>query len=85
MNKKKIPVINEHHRVAMVDALKCVDIVFRMDGLDDFKKFAEVSDLIFKNSLEVYGNEVVFKDKVMVIPDIKELSSTTEIIQDIRK
>ena len=56
-----------------------------MDGLDDFKKFAEVSDLIFKNSLEVYGNEVVFKDKVMVIPDIKELSSTTEIIQDIRK
>lgn len=85
MNKKKTPVINEHHRVAMVDALKCVDMVFRMDGLDDFKKFAEVSNLIFKNSLEVYGNEVVFKDKVMVIPDIKELSSTTEIIQDIRK
>ena len=85
MNKKKTPVINEHHRVAMVDALKCVDMVFRMDGLEDFKKFAEVSDLIFKNSLEVYGNEVVFKDKVMVIPDIKELSSTTEIIQDIRK
>lgn len=85
MNKKKTPVINEHHRVAMVDALKCVDMVFRMDGLDDFKKFSEVSDLIFKNSLEVYGNEVVFKDKVMVIPDIKELSSTTEIIQDIRK
>lgn len=28
-NKNKYPVIPEHHRLTMIDALKCVDIAFK--------------------------------------------------------
>ena len=84
VNKNKTPVINEYHRLSMINALKCVDAVFIMDSLSDFKVFADWANVIFKNNPEIYGTELICKDKVMIIPDIKELSSTTEIIESIR-
>lgn len=87
-NKSKVPVIPEHHRMAMVDALKCVDATFRMDVISDIDDYARRASatIMFKNLPAIYGNEVVPPEgvKLMLIPDIEEVSSTTELINKIR-
>lgn len=87
-NKSKVPVIPEHHRMAMVDALKCVDATFRMDVISDIDDYARRASatIMFKNLPAIYGNEVVPPEgvKLMLIPDIEEVSSTTELIDKIR-
>lgn len=87
-NKNKVPVIPEHHRMAMVDALKCVDATFRMDVISDIDDYARRASatIMFKNHPTIYGNEVVPPEgvRLMLIPDIEEVSSTTELIDKIR-
>lgn len=87
-NKSKTPVIPEHHRMAMVDALKCVDATFRMDVISDIDEYARraSANMMFKNLPTIYGNEVKAPDgiKLVLIPDIEEVSSTTELIEKIR-
>ena len=84
-NKAKWPVIPEHHRMAMVDALKCVDAVFPMDSIKDIEDFYPIANKVFKNSTVIYGNEVKVGDnaELVIIPDIEELYSTTAIINKI--
>lgn len=86
-NKNKVPMITEHHRTAMVDALKCVDAVFQMDAIKDIEDFYPVSNKVFKNSNVIYGNEVIVPDntELIIIPDIEEVFSTSELIEKIRK
>lgn len=87
-NKSKTPVIPEHHRMAVVDALKCVDATFRMDVISDIDEYARraSADMMFKNLPTIYGNEVKAPDgiKLVLIPDIEEVSSTTELIEKIQ-
>lgn len=87
-NKNKTPVIPEHHRMAVVDALKCVDATFRMDVISDIDEYARraSADMMFKNLPTIYGNEVKAPDgiKLVLIPDIEEVSSTTELINKIQ-
>ena len=84
-NKNKMPVIPEHHRMAMVDALKCVDAVFQMDEISDIFEFYSVSHKVFKNSNVIYGKQIdVVGPELVIIPDIEELYSTTAIINKIK-
>ena len=86
-NKNKYPTIPEHHRMAMVDALKCVDAVFPMDQISDIAEFYPISHKVFKNSTTIYGNKVEVSDgaELVIIPDIEELYSTTAIINKIKQ
>jgi cytidyltransferase-like protein len=86
-NKNKWPMIPEHHRMEMVDALKCVDAVFQMDEIKNIEDFYTIADKVFKNSNIIYGNEVVVEGgaELVIIPDIEEVYSTTELINKIRK
>jgi cytidyltransferase-like protein len=87
-NKNKVPMIPEHHRMAMVDALKCVDATFRMDSISDIDEFAVATSAtkMFKNLPTIYGNEVKppIGVNLILIPDIEEVSSTSALIEKIR-
>ena len=86
--KNKSPVIAEHHRAAMVDALECTTIVFVMETVLDFSRAVDIfgARQIFKNKAVLYGQEIVGADRaeVVVIPDIEQLDSTTAIVEKIR-
>lgn len=87
-NKNKTPMIPEHHRMAMVDALKCVDAVFQMDDIRNIENFYPIADKVFKNSPVIYGNKVEINSgeaELIIIPDIEEVYSTTELINKIRR
>ena len=45
-NKNKTPMIPEHHRMAMVDALKCVDAVFQMDDIRNIEDFYPIAYMV---------------------------------------
>ncbi len=81
------PIINETHRACVVDALKIVDYCFIMNSRDDFRvaAFKLMPEYIFKNTLYegigVVGAE--FAQTVMLIPDVKPIISTTEIVNKI--
>lgn len=87
-NKKKTPIIPEHHRMAMIDALKCVDATFRMDVISDIDEYAVLARAgkMFKNMPKIYGVEVTPPEGVslVLIPDIEEVCSTTDLIERIR-
>lgn len=86
-NKNKTPMIPEHHRMAMVDALKCVDAVFQMDDIRNIEDFYPIANKVFKNSPVIYGNKVEINSgeaELVIIPDIEEVYSTTELINKIR-
>jgi D-beta-D-heptose 7-phosphate kinase/D-beta-D-heptose 1-phosphate adenosyltransferase len=80
------PLVPEHQRVAIVSALTCVHAAFIMGSVEDFG--TAVSELgvsvIFKNQAFA-GQKVLGEDKaeVLIIPDVKQHSSTTEIIEQI--
>jgi cytidyltransferase-like protein len=92
------PIVNERHRLAMVNALKCVDACFI---LDDLEQFAHVCNLFITNARRE-ENAFVFKNQewlgkeedvivgntdaqVVIVPDIEELTSTSEMIKKIEK
>lgn len=80
------PLVPEHQRVAIVSALTCVHAAFIMGSVEDFgtavDKFGVTT--IFKNQAfekeEVLGQE---KAKVILIPDVVQHSSTSQIIEEI--
>lgn len=80
------PLIPEHQRVAIVDALKYVDAVFVMDTPADFGRAVDEigADVIFKNDAfigkSVHGDSDA---KVLIIPDIKQPDSTSAIVEAI--
>lgn len=88
-NKDKWPMIPEHHRTAMVDALKCVDAVFQMDEIKDIENFYPIANKVFKNSDTIYGRKVEIANSIsaelVIIPDIEEVYSTSELINKIQK
>lgn len=85
-NKNKVPMIPEHHRVAMVDALKCVDATFQMDAIQDIINFYPIANKVFKNASVIYGNKVEVTEpaELIIIPDIEEVYSTSAIIDKIK-
>lgn len=85
-NKNKYPVIPEHHRLSMIDALKCVDITFKMDSLKDLINKFSLSNKLFKNGTSIYGEEVKISSnlELVIVPDIEEVSSTTNLISKIK-
>ena len=88
-NKNKVPMIPEHHRIAMVDALKCVDAVFQMDEIKNIEDFYPIANKVFKNSDTIYGKMVEINNSItaelVIVPDIEEVYSTSELINKIRK
>jgi cytidyltransferase-like protein len=88
------PIVNERHRLALVNALKCVDGCFMLDSLDQFGNVCATLirkkeyGLIFRNQ-EWAGRE---KDvvtggsgaRVVIVPDIEEITSTTDMVKRIR-
>lgn len=82
------PIFPERHRVEIIDSLKLVDLSFIMDKIEDFRFIAEFFNvnLIFKN--QAFSEEKILKNKdseIVIIPDIEELTSTTEFINKIKK
>lgn len=82
------PVIPEHQRVMLVNALECVDIAFIMGSLEDWEiacgKFHPQK--LFKNS-NFTKEEVIapFWEEVIIVPDVIQFDSTTQIINQIQK
>jgi len=83
--KNKAPCIPEYHRATMVSALRCVDAVFVMRNLEQFQTMADHAKKIFKNQAILYGKPIVGGgDKLVVIPDVEEVQSTSAIVAKIR-
>lgn len=83
-NKNKYPIINQRKRQAMVEMI--ADVVFVMDSVDDLKNAYKYCDKVFKNADTIYGNKVEIPDgiELEIVPDIEEITSTTEIINKIK-
>jgi bifunctional ADP-heptose synthase (sugar kinase/adenylyltransferase) len=72
----------------LVNALECVDIAFIMGSLTDWE-IAIGSfhpDYLFKNS-DFKPEEIInpYKTEVIIIPDVFQPDSTTQIIKEIKK
>lgn len=82
------PLVPEHQRVAIVSDLSCVGAAFILGSVDDFKQavYLLLPSMIFKNDdfkeEEVLGRE---RARVIIIPDIIQHSSTSQIIEEILK
>jgi D-beta-D-heptose 7-phosphate kinase/D-beta-D-heptose 1-phosphate adenosyltransferase len=87
------PVMNEHHRLEMVDGQNCTDICYVLDNLEQFEKVITLfgpdkkkQNRIFRNQdflgkeIEVIGYDIA---DVIIIEDIQETCSTTELIEKI--
>lgn len=85
------PIVTEQYRLAIIDALKIVDISFLMHSLEDFEFVVKnmCVNKIFKNENfkveEVVGNDHA---EVVIIPDTQIMQSTTgyiKYVQDLKK
>lgn len=82
------PLVPEHQRVAIVSALSCVTGAFVLGTVEDFGRAVEELgvNVVFKNGdfqeEEVLGRESA---RVVIIPDIVQPSSTTQLVAEIRK
>jgi len=80
------PLVPEHQRVMIVSALACVHAAFIMGSVEDFETaVAELGvNVIFKNQAFA-GQKVLGGDKaeVVIIPDLKQHSSTTDLIEQL--
>ena len=80
------PIIPEHQRVMLINALDCVNITFIMGSLVDWEiaigKFHP--DILFKNS-NFKPEEVLnpYNTPVVIIPDVIQFDSTSNIIKAI--
>lgn len=81
------PLVPEHQRVAIVSALSCVQIAFILGSVEGFGNAVTLlmPDVILKN--DEIKEEILGRDKaeVIIIPDIVQHSSTTQIIEEIIK
>lgn len=82
--KNKSPVIPEYNRAAIVAALRCVKACFIMRHLSQFELAVSVSQKVFKNLPELYGQPIIGADKLVKIPDVDEITSTTGLVAKIR-
>lgn len=82
------PIVPEHQRVMLVNALECVDVTFIMGSLDDWDRaiHAFFPEKIFKNT-NFKPSEVMnpLHSEVIIVPDVVTADSTTAIIQEILK
>lgn len=82
------PLVPEHQRVAIVSDLSCVGAAFILGSVEDFEQAVNLLSpaMIFKND-EFKEEEVLGRDKakVIIIPDIIQYSSTSQIIEEILK
>lgn len=82
------PIVPEHQRAMLVNALECVDITFVMGSLDDWKiacgKFHP--EKLFRNT-DFKPEDVVapYDEEVIIVPDVVQVDSTSQIIQEILK
>lgn len=86
--KDKDPAFHEYARVRMVAALKVVTGAFILRNLGQFEVACVKAIKVFKNHPELYGKPIIGAGpdncKLVVIPDIEELTSTTQIHERIR-
>ena len=82
------PIVPEHQRVMLVNALECVDVTFIMGSLADWEIACNVffPTVLFKNT-DFKIEDVVnpLKMEVVIMPDVVVSDSTTAIIQEILK
>ena len=86
--KSKPACIPEYHRARMVEAMSCVDAVFTLRNLTQLEEATRFSHKLFKNLPELYGKPIVMDPtqcKLVVIPDVEEITSTSSIIAKIRE
>lgn len=82
------PVIPEHQRVMIVNALECVDITFIMGSLEDWEIACGVfhPQKLFKNShFNPDGVLNPYKAEVVIVPDVLQFESTSQIIAEISR
>ena len=81
------PIIPEHDRVMIVNALECVDITFIMGSLEDWERaiYSFFPDFLFKNT-NFKPDEVInpLKSQVVIVPDVMQFDSTSQIISGIK-
>jgi len=84
------PIMSEFQRVMLVNALKYVDFAYVQDAIADLMHVAETLPVhvVFRNQ-EFKGKEQDVAvghsgARVIIIPDIAELDSTTQLIQRIQ-
>lgn len=82
------PLVPEHQRVAIVSDLACVGAAFILGSLEDFQMAVDILEpsVILKNN-QFKEEEVIGRDKadVVIIPDLVQHSSTTQIIEEVIK
>jgi D-beta-D-heptose 7-phosphate kinase/D-beta-D-heptose 1-phosphate adenosyltransferase len=82
------PIVPEHQRLAVLSGLSCVTACFTMGSLDDFQRAVDELNVrkIFKNQA-IKPEECIGRDKaeVITVPDIGNHSSTTGIIEEIKR
>ena len=82
------PVIPEHDRVMVVNALECVAITFIMGSLEDWGRaiYAFFPTRLFKNT-NFKPEQVInpLKSEVIIVPDVMKFESTSQIIGQIQK
>lgn len=82
------PLVPEHQRVAIVSDLACVGAAFILGSVEDFKLAVDLLEpsVILKNN-EFKEEDVIGRDKakVIIIPDLVQHSSTSQIIEEILK
>ena len=80
------PLVPEHQRVSIVSDLACVSAAFILGSIEDFSEAVRLLSpkLILKND-DFKEEEVLGRDqaKVIIIPDIVQHSSTSQIIEEI--
>lgn len=82
------PLVPEHQRVAIVSDLSCVRAAFILGSVGDFEEAVKLlSPTVILKSDEFKEEEVLGRDKakVIIIPDIVQYSSTSQIIEEILK
>lgn len=82
------PLVPEHQRVAIISDLSCVGAAFILGSVEDFKLAVDLlsPSIILKNN-EFKEEDVIGRDKakVIIIPDLVQHSSTSQIIEEILK
>src|SRR3989344_3498331 len=82
------PLVPEHQRVAIVSDLACVGAAFILGSIEDFKLAVDLlsPSVILKND-EFKEEDVIGRDKaqIIIIPDLVQHSSTSQIIEEIIK
>ena len=95
--KNKLPVYSEHDRAYMVSSLSAVGLAFVMDELGNlsdvlhilasqYRKDKDAEVHLYKAKEEYYNNPVlkISGVKLLLIPDVYPINSTTELVRFIQ-